>query len=539
MLGMLIAFFAARYTWETFKSEREMGIKDLLPTPFEVGAALLVLLMASSWMAPGVRAAAVRFAAIQSRFNVEKALEDPSHKVKVAACVQIFEMGVTQSANRVLTSMDEHPAIADPCFRQAKAKGVTSTNILSEKLSQRWLHMMMTQALNQTPPVCDYIEPYELITNEHTKMPGKANLLSCATSSVNNKTRSCCATHLEKRGNLAVYMGRARDFPIEVGGQIYPMLAALTFKYALLDEENKQIATSLTTQSVPTKRWVAELGCYLLSGQAESVDGIRGLVSFVEAGPCRPKEQEARLLFSKSETWNLTCDVMEQYSKEQPVEKGLCAGMERALVGLAVEEAKSRLKASARTWYLMAIAAASADRMGMYHGGMNWAARKKLWNAMADGKLEFGELNRADLWQAYGFNSRQDLFTAGLFSAIPGVDEFLSKDPDLRKELEDFNRFDAKDEDSSKQFMNRSFNFVGDILNGKDATVHAVPLSIYNKMRQNKEGYAKSKNMMADSMDAALGKTGSATKLNSGSRGSGSRGGSRSRVPKGSISVEN
>lgn len=537
MLGMLIAFFAARYTWETFKSEREMGVKDLLPTPIEIGAVVLVLAMASSWMAPGVRAAAVKFASIQSRFNVEKALEDPSHKVKVAACVQLFEMGVTQSSNRVLTSMDEHPELADPCFKQAKAKGVTSTNILSEKLSQRWHHMIMTQALNQTPPVCDYIEPYELITNEHTTMPGKANLLACATSSISNKTRSCCAKHLEKRGNLAVYMGRARDFPMAIGGQIYPMLAALTFKHALLDEENKQIASSLTTQSEPTKRWVAELGCFLLSGEAESVDGIRGLVSFVEAGPCRPKDQEARLLFSKSETWGLTCDVMEQHSKEKPVEKGLCAGMERALVGLAVEEAKSRLKASARTWYLQAIAAASPETMGRYNGKNSWQARMKMWNALADGKLGFGELNRSDLWQAYGMNSKTDMALAGLLDNLPQVKEFLESDPELRRELEKFTNVDMNNDKQTERMLEHSFLLIGDVLQGKNLSNQRPTLKKYNDAK-NVEQYNKGMDLAGETMKTLMSgnksqSVGPKMRVNSKSAGS------RSSGSKSSIQIQN
>lgn len=544
MLGMLIAFFAARYTWDTFKSEKEMTLKELLPTPVEVIAAVVALGLSALWIMAPVRAGAVKFASIQSRLNVEKALTDSSHTVKVAACLELFDIGVAKSATKLLEVMDKNPEMADHCFAEAKKKGLATADYMSDKLSQRWLHMIMTQNLNQTPPVCEYIKPYENITNEHTKLPGKANLLACATGSINGKTRECCAAHLNKRGNLAVYMGSAESFPRDVGGQVYPILAALTFKYGLLDDENKKLADALTTPSEPTKRWVAQLGCSLARGDSSSVDGIRGLISFVEGGPCRPKENEARLLFSKTETWDLACEVVDNEPEDKPIEASMCKGMERALVGLAVEEAKARLNASARTWYLMAIAAASDGRMGMYHGNMNWAARKKLWNALADGKLSFGELNRSDLWQAYGFNSRQDLFNAGLFQSLPMVDDFLRKDPKLKQELESFYRFDAKDEDSSKKYMNRTFSFVGDILNGKDATVHALPLNTYNKIRQNKEGYAKSKDLMANTMDAALGKsTGSTTKLNSGSSrssgGSRSRGASRTGTPRGSISIEN
>ena len=545
MLGLTVAVFAARYTWDVFKSERALTTRELLPQPLEVVAALVALGIAAGWMAPPMRASAVKFAALQSRLNVEKALSDEAHSVKVAACLQLFKDGVAKSANRLMASLDNNPAVAEHCFKEAKSKDKTSTQFIGERLSQRWWRLMMTQTLNQTPPVCEYVQPYELITNEHTSFAGKASLLACATSSINPQTRRCCAEHLNKRGNLAVYMGPTSAVPDELGAQLYPMLAALTFKFDLLDEQSSKIATSLTTQTQPTQRWVADLGCQLSRTGKESVEGIKGLISFVEGGPCRPKDEQARLIFRSPETWDLACEVMQQHPMEHPTAKAMCAGMERALVGLAVEEAKRRMKVTVRTWYLVAIAAASEDTMGLYHGRMSWAARKKVWNAMADGKLSFGELNRADLWNAFGFNSKRDMFTAGLLNAIPGVEEFLSKDPQLRREMEEFNRFDANNEESSKRFMTRSFTFVGDVLNGNDPTAVAMPMSVMSRMKNHKEGYAKSKDLMADSMGKALGSKGVRSTMNSGTSNKASstrssRAGSSSsgRGTKSSISIQ-
>lgn len=492
MLGLLTLFFVARYTVQIFQGETDT--KALLPGVPEIITAVATLGIAAMWFVVPVRKIAVPFASIQSRLNVEKALGDPAKGVQVKACVQLFKINVGKSANRLITHLENHPSVAEQCLHEVKVKKIADTGFIARKLVASWNLKLMTQILNSRPPIESFVVPFYNLANDHTEIPAKAHVLACATSSVNPKARVACADFMGKKGNLALAMGKVEEFPAFMTKDIYPMLSALTFKEKMLDAENKEVARKLTVASPATKRWVGELGCYLAtSGGPEAVDGVRGLVSFVEGGPCRPKDNEARLLFSKADTWTYACEVAETFPKEAPIEKALCEGINRSLVAVAVEEAKRRVMANARSWYLLAIAMASKENMSMYNGQMTFQARMKMWQKIANGGLFFSDMTPEEISAAYGFNGGADRPIMGMLNAIPGASDFLKDNPEIQKELKKNLDFDLNSQSDRDALLYKAFAIINDGGKGKDITNHVFSIKKFKEIRskKNTDGRAK------------------------------------------------
>lgn len=272
------------------------------------------------------------------------------------------------------------------------------------------------------------------------------------------------------------------------------MLSALTFKQNQLDPQNKAISEQLTVKSPATKRWVGELGCYLTKQNGpSSVDGVRGLVSFVEGDACRPESDEARLLFSKIETWDYACEVMETFPKETPIEKGMCEGMRRSLVAVAVEEAKRRVMVNARSWYLLAIAVATADNVGMYQGQKSFQARLKMWESIANNGLGYSDMSKSELMDAYGFSGGRDAPVMGALNSIPGVADFIKGQRGLNKELNRSMNFNLNSERDRDRALLTAFSVFKDSGKGKDVSKYVLSSDKYHALKagKNKKGRMK------------------------------------------------
>lgn len=521
MLGIAVAIFAVRYTYQIFTGE-EVTLKDSIPQPVEIAAAVIAIALSALWLVPSARSTAVSFAALTSQINVEKALGDESPDVQIRACEQLFEMEIGKSVNRLINHLGHHPPVARGCFKSLNDRGkkTTSTAFIATKLAKSWNNKLMTDPLpHRTDMLAQYVEAFYDISTTHTPMPGRVHVLACATASINLNTRKACASFLSSKGNLATSMGRVEDFPVELSKAVYPTLAALTFQYKQLDEDNQGVANQLATQSAPTQRWVAELGCFLIKGQDEAVDGVRGLVSFVEGGPCRPDDDKARMLFSSVETWGYVCEVSETFPRETPIQKSLCEGMNRSLVAMAVEEAKRWMIATVRSYHLMAISVASPETNSMYNNKATFAARLKAWDAISRGDSNFSSMSANELRLAFGMTASSDKPMMEALGMIPGLDKVFAQSSGLKSALDKNLNFDMNTDHGRNAAMAKAMSVLASISQGKAPIEQAVGFEKAREMRSNKKGMASAAENMREPLSHLKS---SGSRLNASSSGAGS-----------------
>lgn len=503
MLGFVVAIFAVRYTYQIF-SGKEVTLKDSIPHPVELSAAVIALALSGLWLMPSARSAAVGIAAMSSQINVEKALQDESPQVQVRACEQLFEMEIGQSVNRLISHLEYNPLVAKACFKSLNDQGkkTTSTSFVAAKLVEVWDNQLMTNPLPERPAkLAAYVDAFYDVSTMHTSLPGRVHVLACATASVNLATRQACATFLHSKGSIATSMGRVEDFPVELAKDVYPTLAALTFQYKQLDQDNQGVADQLGTQGAPTQRWVGELGCFLIQGREEAVDGVRGLVSFVEGGPCRPKDEQARILFSAADTWDAVCEVAETFPRETPVAEGLCEGMNRSLVAVAVEEAKRRMIATARSYHLMAISVASPETNSMYNNKATFAARLAAWDAIARGDLSFSNMSADQIRLAFGLTNTRDAPVMQAMSMFPGIEQVFARDSELEGLISKNMDFDMNTDRGRNAAMAKSLSILGSLANGKLPISEVVGVEKAKEMRRDRKGMSSAYKGMKEVYD--------------------------------------
>ncbi len=464
--------------------------RELAPGLIELLGVVVVVGLSGLWAMPSVRAGLARPVASQNQMSAERALRDESAQVREAACVAIFHNQLGASRSLLLDRLYEDPEVGAACLKRAAEAQLSGVPDIAARLAQRWATQLMS--FESGPDACDYVTPFVTVSATHTPQQPRPVVLACATSSANGHARVCCAKHIEENGFLATQMGPATSFDLRLGAQVYPILSAMTFRREQLDQANEQIAASLKTEAISTRRWVSELGCHLISASdSDNMAGLQGLVSFMGASTCAPKEAEVRALFNNAQAWEIACEALITAPPEQPAEKALCEGIKRTQVALAVEAAKARSVGAKHIWNMMTmvVAVEMTSLVAGYNNLYGQLERDKLWEQMSKDERGrgFRAMTYGQFMEVMGIKPPTfgDVAIDKMLSRMEGAKSFYESadryglTEDLKQELKKVMGIDANQ--NIGQQADRMGVVLGKVLMGKDIGLHGATPKMYSK----------------------------------------------------------